>query len=114
MDSFLSDEVVAGLTRARKLAERRSTRLKVRMGNQDFRILKLWDNGFSVDPDIVPNLRGLVDIVDGAKHLARCLIIRSEQQDGVMTYEFKRRTEVSRNAPLDYVADPDAPVALLR
>jgi len=51
MDSFLSDEVVAGLTRARKLAERRSTRLKVRMGNQDFRILKLWDNGFSVDPD---------------------------------------------------------------
>jgi hypothetical protein len=37
----------------------------------------------------------------------------SEEDGGLMRYEFKRATVVSDSAPLDFVRAKDAPVALI-
>ena len=114
MDTFISNEVLEGIKRARKLAEARSKRLRVRVDDLEYPVMRMWNSGFSVDRESVPNLRGLVDLVDGSRHLAQCLIIRSEVEGDTVKYEFKRRTEAAKEAPIDYVADANAPVAYLR
>ena len=46
-------------------------------------------------------------------HIAQCLIVASEEAEGEMRYEYKRRTEAVDRPPLDFERDDDAPVALL-
>ena len=92
---------------------KKASRLRVEMGDNYFKILKLWSDGFSVEAETTPQLRGLVDIYDGAKHLYQCLIIADEEEGGEMRYEFKRNTAAADKAPLDFYRAPDAPIALL-
>ena len=113
MESFLSDEVRQGLDQARKRATKASNRLCVHVGNDVFRITKTFDNGFCVPADLETDLRGLVDVFDGPKHLFQCLIVCSELSDGEVHYEYKRSTEVVEQAPVDFVRTEDAPIALL-
>ncbi|MEQ9042124.1 MAG: hypothetical protein RIE24_27685 [Silicimonas sp.] len=113
MSEFLPKEVREGLENARKQSLRKKSRLRVRVGNHDFTILRYWDQGFSLDVDDAPRLRGLVDVFDGARHISQCLIVASEQDGGEMIYEFKRETRTYDRAPLDYEQDPNAPVALI-
>lgn len=114
MEAFYSKEVMEGLEKARKKAERKRNRLCVHVGDEVFSVLKVWEDGFSVYSDKVPKLRGLVDLYDGPKHLSQCLIIRADTAGDVVTYEFKRRTEAVDSAALDYEVGLDAPIALLR
>lgn len=114
MEAFFSKEVMDGLKSARQKAERRKSRLCVHVGDEAYPVLKSWENGFSVEADTVPKLRGLVDLYDGPRHISQCLIIRAEAGEDTMTYEFKRRTEAVDKAPLDYERSDDAPIALLR
>jgi hypothetical protein len=58
-------------------------------------------------------LRGLVDLFDGAIHLFQCLIIANERDEDEMLFEFNRLTAVSEQPAIDFVRDPDAPIALL-
>lgn len=113
MSEYLPKEVRDGLDAARKSALRRSSRLRVKAGGQTFTILRYWDQGFAVDRDDAPNLRGLVDLYDGTRHLSQCLIVASEEGPGEMIYEFKRETAALDRAPLDYSRDETAPVALI-
>ncbi|MEM1064946.1 MAG: hypothetical protein AAF771_17420 [Pseudomonadota bacterium] len=113
MSEYLPKEVRAGLELARKAALRKASRLKVEAGGQRFTILRYWDDGFAVDSEEAPHLRGLVDVFDGAKHLSQCLIVASEEEAGEMVYEFKRSTRATESAPLDYSRDESAPVALI-
>lgn len=113
MSEFLPKEVREGLENARKQSLRKKSRLRVRVGNHDFTILRYWDQGFSLDVDDAPRLRGLVDVFDGARHISQCLIVASEQDGGEMIYEFKRETRTYDRAPLDYEQDPNVPVALI-
>ena len=69
--------------------------------------------GFTVEADAVPDLRGLVDLFDGGRHLYQCLIIASEPEAGERRYDFKRNTAASDSAPLDHYREPEAPVGLL-
>lgn len=114
MEAYFSKEVMDGLRRADALAERKKSRLRVQAGDETYSVLRSWDNGFAVDAEQVPDLRGLVDLYDGARHLSQCLIIRSEIDGETRNYEFKRRTEAVDAAPLDYERPSDAPIALLR
>lgn len=102
MSEFLPKEVREGLREARKLSQRKKSRLRVRVGDQVFTILRYWDEGFALDADDTPHLRGLVDVYDGARHLSQCLIVASEEDEGEMVYEFKRATAAFDQAPLDY------------
>lgn len=114
MSTFLSPEVQAGLDAARKSARKKSSRLTVRAGEQTFRILRSWHDGFSLDADEAPHFRGLVDLFDGTRHLSRCLIIASGEDGGEIQFEYKRMTEAADRQPLDFYRSPDAPVALLK
>ncbi|WP_298806464.1 hypothetical protein [uncultured Lentibacter sp.] len=113
MTDYLSPEIEAALKAARKAALKKSSRLRVQMGETQYPILKLWDKGFALDVTNAPKLRGLVDIYDGAKHLLNGLIIATEEEGDMMHYEFKRATQAHDKAPLDYERDTSAPVALI-
>ncbi|MDB2459791.1 hypothetical protein N9W92_01045, partial [Planktomarina temperata] len=89
------------------------SRLRVQAGTEIFRVLKYWDSGFSVDLQDASQLRGLVDLYDGSRHLYQCLIVASEEEGGEMRYEFKRNTRAVDSAPLDFERDANKPVALI-
>lgn len=113
MTTFLPPDVQAGLDRARKLARKRSHRLRVQVGDASYAVLRAWDNGFTLDAEDAPHLRGLVDLLDGTRLLSRCLIIASEEQAGEISFEYKRTTEATDQQPLDFYRAPDAPAGLL-
>ena len=113
MSEYLPKEVREGLELARKAALLKKSRLRIRVGEDTFSVLKFWETGFSLDADNAPQLRGLVDLFDGARHLYQCLIVASEEEGGQMVYEFKRATAAVDKAPLDFVREENAPVALL-
>lgn len=113
MSEFLPKEVREGLELARKRDLKRKSRMRVHVGDEIFPILKSWDNGFALDLDNAPHIRGLVDLYDGARHLYQCLIIASQEELGEMHYEFKRNTAAIDKAPLDFYRDENAPIALL-
>jgi hypothetical protein len=109
----LPEEIRQGLARARSQAERQRNRLRVHVGDDVHTILRLWKDGFSLDAEAAPHIRGFVDIYDGARQLYQCLVMCSSVEAGERIYEFKRQTAVVDQAPLDYYRDEDQPVALL-
>ena len=113
MSTFLPQDVQAGLDAARIKALRKSSRLKIKTDLESFRVLRLWDNGFSLEAGTAPGLRGLVDIYDGERNLYECLIIAYDEENGEMRFEFKRNTVVTDQAPVDFYRSENAPVALL-
>ena len=112
--TYLSDEVRAGLEAARAKQTRRKSRLRVETGNAHFPVLRLWDDGFAVDGDDAPNLRGLVDLYDGPRHLYQALIVTSSEDAGERRFEFKRNTAANDAAPLDFARETPQPIALLK
>lgn len=113
MSEFLPKEVREGLEKARKRDLRKKNRLRVRVGEDVYPVLRFWENGFALDADEAPHLRGLVDIHDGGRHLYQALIVASAKEDGELCFEFKRATAAADKAPLDFYRDENAPIALL-
>lgn len=113
MLEFLPKEVREGLDAARKRDLKKKSRLRIRVNEEVFPVLKFWDTGFALDSERAPHLRGLVDLYDGSRHLYQCLIIASEEDEGQMKYEFKRKAEAHDNAPLDFAREENAPVGLI-
>ncbi len=62
MSEFLPKEVRDGLDAARRRDRGRKTRLRVHVGEAVFPVLRLWDDGFALDADRAPRLRGIVDV----------------------------------------------------
>ena len=113
MSTFFSREVQAGLDAARLAALKKSSRLRVLADDEIHPVLRLWRDGFAVEAETTPPLRGLVDLYDGTRHLYQCLIITSEVSNGELICTMKRSTMALDKAPLDYVRDEDAPVGYL-
>ena len=113
MTDFLPKEVRDGLRAAQKQAERKRSRRSVHVGDDVYPILQFADDGFALDAEHAPHLRGLVDIYEGPKHLYQALIVASELDGEVMRYEFKRNTAASDHAPRDFYQEQEAPIALL-
>lgn len=111
--TYMSDEVRAGIEAARAKQAKRKSRLRVETADKYFPVLRLWDNGFAVDQEDAPQLRGLVDIYDGPRHLYQALIVTSSEENGERRFEFKRNTEARDAAPLDFERVSAAPIALL-
>ena len=110
---FLPKDVREGLDAARRATERKRSRLKVRIGDEHYTVLRRWTGGFSLAVEDAPNLRGLVDLYDGGRHLYQCLIIHSDEENGERRFEYKRSTAAVDKAPLDFERDEHAPIALL-
>ena len=113
MSEFLPKEVREGLEEARKRDLRRKSRLRVLAGEEIYPILRFWDEGFALDAGQVQHLRGLVDIFDGIRHLYQCLIVASDVEAGELICVMKRSTAALDKAPLDFVRDENAPIAML-
>ena len=113
MSEFLPKEVRDGLELARKRKLRKKSRMRVKAGDETFTILRYWDQGFALDADDAPNLRGLVDVFDGARHLSQCLIVASEEDGGERVFEFKRATAHTDAPAVDYEVAQDGPIALI-
>ena len=110
MDIHLPEHIVAMLETV--VPSRRPGRLRVRTGKVTVDVIAMDASGFTVAA-AAPRLRGAVAILNGSRHTADCLIVAAERQGTVTRYEYKRWTDISDLAPLDYVRDDDAPVALL-
>jgi len=113
MLEFLPKDVRDGLEAARKRDRKRQARLRVQVGEAVFPVLRLSDGELRLDASLTPHLRGLVDLFDGARHIAQCLIVASTQENGVLVCGFKRSTNVTEGPALDYWRDENGPVALL-
>lgn len=110
---ILPKEMLATLRDARQREARRRSRLRVTVGPQTYPVLRRWRGGFAIDAAQVTQLRGLVDLYDGARQVASCLIIASEVAGGELICLVKRETAVTDRAALDFVCDDSAPVTYL-
>ena len=113
MTDFLPKDVQEGLNLARKMARKRSSRLRIETDQGSFRVLHAWEDGFALEAIPEANLRGRIKLYDGTNLLSQCLIIAAELEGNEMRYEYKRMTEATDSQPLDYYKTPDAPVALI-
>ena len=113
MLNYMSKELREGLDTARKSEQRRKSRLRVQVGEAVFPILRMWAGGFALDGTLTPQLRGLVDVYDGANHIFQCLIVASIAEGDEVICDYKRSTAVSDRCALDYVRDEQAPVGFL-
>ena len=57
MSIFLPPEVQAGLDNARKKAWRKTHRLRVQAGDEVYRVVKAWEDGFSLEASAAEHLR---------------------------------------------------------
>lgn len=113
MLEFLTKEIREGLEAARRRDARRKMRLRVQVGEAVFPVLRLWQDGMALDASLTPNLRGLVDVYDGSRHILQCLIVASSTEGGELVFSFKRSTAVLDQPALDYWRDENAPVGFL-
>ncbi|MGI3165130.1 hypothetical protein [Pseudooceanicola sp. 200-1SW] len=113
MTTFLPKDLAEGLEQARKQRARKASRLRIEADGTSYPVLRRWQDGFSVEAELAPRLRGHVDLFEGSRFLATCLIVASAEEGGEMRYEFKRATPARDRAPLDFSQDEDAPVALI-
>ena len=112
-EEYLPKEVLDGLHAARRKAERKRSRRSVHIGDDVYPILTFANDGFALDAEHAPQLRGLVDIYEGPRHLYQALIVASELHGDLMRYEFKRNTAAADRAALDFYQEHEAPIALL-
>ena len=111
--SYLPKEVREGLAAARRVQTKRANRMRLRVGGEDMTILRYWDKGFSVDQADAAHVRGLVDVFDGARHLSRCLVVRSSDEDGETVFEVKTTTRAGDGPPCDFAQDDTLPAGLI-
>jgi len=113
MSTYFSAEVQAGFDAARKKALKQRHRLRVEADGMSVRVVRFLDDGFTLDAETAPRLRGLVNLYDGSKHISQCLVVATDEEDGEMHYEFKRATAVADQAPVDYYQSEPTPAGLL-
>jgi hypothetical protein len=113
MLEFLPQEIRDGLEAAQKRDWKRRSRLRVQLGEAVFPIIRMWENGLSLDAERTSNLRGLIDVYDGANHIFQCLIVASSVENGELICDFKRSTPVADKAALDFVQDDKKPAGYL-
>ena len=102
MSTFLSKDVLAGIEAAQKTSFKKKNRLRVEFNRNHYPIISLTQNGFCVEAEMAPMIRGLVDLYDGDKHLKQCLIVASKEENGIVHFDFKRDTDTQTSAPKDF------------
>lgn len=112
MQESLTRDVLAALDAARTMRDRKSSRLRLQVGEAVYPVLRFWHDGCVLDGKLAPKLRGLVDVYDGSRHLFQGLIVAATGEGDEITCEFKRLTPVTDKAPLDFWQE-EAPRPLL-
>lgn len=110
---ILPKDLIEKLRSADGADRRRRSRLRIHTGSDVWPVLRRWAGGFSLDAGQITQLRGLVDLYEGSRHLSTCLIVASEIDGDELICTVKRETAVADRAALDFARDETAPVALL-
>ncbi|MCL4187395.1 MAG: hypothetical protein KJZ85_07280 [Rhodobacteraceae bacterium] len=113
MMEHLPEDLRRGLAEAARRDARRRSRLRIRVGGQEFPVLRLWEDGFALKREHGQGLRGLVDLYDGSRHLSQCLIVASAEDGDTVHCKYKRSTAATDRAPRDFAAEEGAPAGLL-
>lgn len=114
MLEYLSQDLRDHLALAQSPRFTRKQRLRAEVGAASYPVIRQWASGFSLDATLSPRqLRGLVDLYEGSRHVLQCLIVASELEGDELRCEFKRATRVASQAALDYWRDENAPIAYL-
>ncbi|RBI84811.1 hypothetical protein DRV85_11155 [Rhodosalinus halophilus] len=107
MSTYLPPDLQAGLA-SRGDAPRRRSGLRLVADGTSHPVLRLWSDGFAMSRD-EPRLRGFVDLYDGARHIGRCLVIATAEEEDERRFEFKRAPRSGLAPPADYAPDPETP-----
>ena len=102
MSTFLSKDVLAGLDDAHKMGIKKQKRFRVEFKKTHYPVLALNQSGFSLEAEIAAEISGLVDLYDGEKNLNQCLIVASTEENGIVHFEYKRKTATTIDAPKDF------------
>lgn len=115
MSDHLPDAVRRGLEAARAAGLKRSGRLCLHDGDRVHRVLRLWEDGLALAASDPGPVRAHVDLYDGPRHLASCLIVASGHEPGSpeRIYEFKVRTDVADRPAADFERIDVVPAALI-
>ena len=113
MSDYLPKELRLEMDEARKRTLKRRSRLNVQVDGNTYRILRITEDGFTLDANDVAHLRGLVDIYDGPRHLSQSLIVASGVEAGELVCQVKWSTPAADRPALDYVRADDAPTGYL-
>ncbi|GAB5447038.1 hypothetical protein [Gymnodinialimonas sp.] len=113
MSEYLPKEIRDQLAAAHRHVKRKRATRTVHVGDEAFAILEMSGDGFALERDKAPRLRGLIDIYEGAQHLYQALIVASAEDGDLMRYDFKRNTATARTAPVDFVQSDTRPAGLL-
>ena len=109
---FLPRDLVEQLRAAERCVTARGA-LRVLAGGEAWPVLRRFRNGFSLNARQIGLLRGYVDLYEGARHIATCLIVASEIEGDELICTIKRETAVTDHAALDFVRNEKPPVALI-
>ena len=112
MSTFLSKDVLAGLEVAQTTDLKKKNCFRVEFNKKHYPVLRLTKNGFCVEAEKAPMIRGLVDLYDRDKHLQQCLIVAAKEENGIVHFDYKRITTTQTSAPKDFFQENKV-VALL-
>ena len=79
--------------------------LMLEAGTRRFPILDLDHDSCLIKAPDSAALRGYVDLYDGDRHLAQCLMVLAAPEGDLLRLSFKRRTAFRLDPPADYAAD---------
>ena len=99
MDTILPAGFTGVSEAHRRNTLRRESRLRVRTDAQDHAVMELTANGFVIEADGRPPLRGYADIFRGDNRVLHGLVQCSWAEDGLVGYEFKRDTAGAEVSP---------------
>ena len=102
MSTFLSKDVLAGLEVAQTTDLKKKNCFRVEFNKKHYPVLRLTKNGFCVEAEKAPMIRGLVDLYDRDKHLKQCLIVAAKEENGIVHFDYKRKTKTQASAPKDF------------
>ena len=102
MTTFLSKDILAGLEAAQKTDSKKKNRFRIEFNKTHYTVIRLTKSGFCVEAEKAPMIRGLVDLYDRDKHLKQCLIIAAKEENGLVHFDFKRKTKTQASAPKDF------------
>ena len=107
METKLPSQVAEALAANAAAIHAKQNRYRVRAGTREVRLVDLALDGFVIEADGRPPLRGYADIFRGDECILRGLVICAWAADGLVGYEFKRGT-TDGTPPSDYVRGPVA------
>ena len=103
MSEFVQPEIAAALEVARRNARRSASRHTIVAGERQHRVIEFSHDGFVIEADGRPPLRGYVDLFMGDERISRRLVVCAWAEDGLVGYEFKRTSPDKESTPADYV-----------